>query len=569
MGKKYVDGIAKILCENINILDVVGERVPLKKTGKNYKGLCPFHSEKTASFIVSEERQSYRCFGCGASGNSISFIMENENLDFLTAIETLAERYSFDLTPYKNKNTGPVRRNLDTFYELNRLAALRYYSNLKENKRARNYLLDRGLSEKTLVHFGLGYAEDGWQNLYDEIGKNLSEQVRKESGLFGEGARGPYDRFRGRIIFPIVDLRRRVIGFGARSLDPEGIPKYLNSTDTPVFNKSFHLYGLNHAKDYRGEEKIIFLVEGYMDVISLYDKGVKNSVASLGTAFTQEQAKLLDRYCSELVILYDGDTAGIEATKRALEVLDDFPMLVKVVTLPSEMDPDDYIQKYGKEGFLEFIDKNALESIEYRIRELENNHDLETIHGKKAYLEEISLLLSRIKKYSEQDLYLRYVARRLGIDPKELRKDLKVVKEEPQKPSARKTFEEAPGILMALILQKPWLARKIHSHKWFSLLEDSWQEVILFMLKEEQFDLNKAADIFSLDQLNYMEKCKNIKLSKTDNKYWEDFFRYLLANQLDSRVKKLQSNPDDSALEEIMLLQKMRIEILTKESGGQ
>ncbi|NLY36450.1 MAG: DNA primase [Tissierellia bacterium] len=568
MAKKYVDDIARILCEHVDIIDVVGQRVALKKTGKNHKGLCPFHAEKTPSFIVSEERQSYRCFGCGAGGNSLNFVMESENLDFLTAIETLAERYHFDLNPYKNKQSGPVRRDLKTFYELNRKAALRYYANLKENNDAREYLLGRGLSEKTLVHYGLGYAKDGWHHLYDEIGKELPEDIRKESGLFGEGARGPYDRFRDRIIFPIIDLRRRVIGFGARTMDPEGIPKYLNSSDTPVFNKSFHLYGLNQAKDFRGTDKIILLVEGYMDVISLYDKGIGNAVASLGTAFTQEQAKLLERYCSELIILYDGDTAGIDATKRALEILDGFAMLVRVVTLPQSMDPDDYIKAHGKEGFLQFIEENALESIEYRLREREAHHDLKTIHGKKAYLEDIGVILGKIDKYSQQDLYLRYVSNRLNIDPEELRKDLEVVKKEPLRQSARNTFDEAPGILMALLVQKPSLAQKINSHRWYSLLEESWKEVVEFLLKEEQFVLEKAADCFSLDQLTYMEKCKNMELSDTDSKHWEDFFRYLLAKQLDSRVRNLQNDPEGSALEEIMLLQKMRIEIMAKERGG-
>ncbi len=243
-------------------------------------------------------------------------------------------------------------------------------------------------------------------------------------------------------------------------------------------------------------------------------------------------------------------------------------MLVRVVTLPQSMDPDDYIKAHGKEGFLQFIEENALESIEYRLREREAHHDLKTIHGKKAYLEDIGVILGKIDKYSQQDLYLRYVSNRLNIDPEELRKDLEVVKKEPLRQSARNTFDEAPGILMALLVQKPSLAQKINSHRWYSLLEESWKEVVEFLLKEEQFVLEKAADCFSLDQLTYMEKCKNMELSDTDSKHWEDFFRYLLAKQLDSRVRNLQNDPEGSALEEIMLLQKMRIEIMAKERGG-
>lgn len=567
MGKKYVDDIARILCDQINIVDVIGHRVTLKKTGKNYKGLCPFHSEKTPSFIVSEERQSYRCFGCGAGGNSLHFVMESENLDFLTALETLAERFHIDLNPYKNTEDRSPSLDVKAYYELNRKAALRFYANLKEDEKARSYLLGRGLSEKTLIHYGLGYAKEGWHGLYDELGKTLSDELRKQSGLFSEGTRGPYDRFRDRIIFPIIDLRRRVIGFGARTLDPQGIPKYLNSPDTPIFNKSLHLYGLNQAKDFRGPEKRILLVEGYMDVISLYDKGIGNAVASLGTAFTREQAKLLERYCSELIILYDGDTAGIEATKRALEILDDFPMMVKVVTLPEAMDPDDYIKRFGKESFLSFLEEHALESIEYRLKEIERRYDLKTMLGKKSYLEDISVLLGTINKYSQQDLYLRYVSERIGIDPEELRKDLKFIQREPPKRSAKNSFDEAPGILMGLLLQKENLAQKVYNHKWYPLLEPTWKDVISYLLQEGEYSAQRASDYFSLDQLTYMEKCKTMNLTDTDTQHWEDFFRFLLARQLDNRVKNLQMTSEEKFLEEIMLLQKMRIEIMAKEGG--
>ncbi len=566
MAKKYIDDIARILCDQLDIVDVVSQRVVLKKAGKNYKGLCPFHSERTPSFVVSDERQSYKCFGCGEGGNSIGFVMATENLDFLTALETLADRYHIDLTPYKNQDFQVTsRQDLTKFYDLNRKAALLYYNNLKENKKARNYLLNRGLSEKTLIHYGLGYASENWQDLYNQIGRGLDSQSLEESGLFGQGSRGPYDRFRDRIIFPIIDLRKRVIGFGARTMDPKGIPKYLNTADTPVFSKTYHLYGLNHAKDHRGEKRRIILVEGYMDVISLYDKGVGNAVASLGTAFTSEQARLLERYCSELVILYDGDDAGIEATKRALEILDDFSMQVRVVTLPDKMDPDDYISEFGKDKFLEYIQDNSYDSIEYRLRDLEKNHKLDTIQGKRAYLEDVDEILGRIDKYSQKELYLTYIGDRLGIDVQSLRMDMAAVKKKPGPIRRRASYEEAPGILMALVIQDNQIAKRVYNHKWFFLLDDSWRELIEFLNKEQGLNIDAALDIFSIDQLDYMDKSSKRELHESDFEYWEDFLRFLLAAQLDKRVGRLKSDPQEEALEEIMLLQKMRIEIMNKE----
>lgn len=562
MGKKYVDNIAQILCDQLSIVDVVGEKVALKKTGKNYKGSCPFHSEKTPSFIVNDEWQGYHCFGCGASGNAIGFVMESENLDFLTALETLADRYHIDLSPYRTKEQGPST-DLRPYYDANHKAAMRYYRNLQEGGKAKEYLLKRGISEQTLVRFGLGYAKNSWHDLYEEIGKKLPPEILKDSGLFGEGARGYYDRFRDRIIFPIIDLRRRVIGFGARTMDPDGIPKYLNTQDTPVFNKSYHLYGLNLAKDHRGKEKRIYLVEGYMDVISLSDKGIGNAVASLGTAFTQEQAKLLERYCDELILLYDGDDAGIEATKRALEILGDFSFRVRVVNLPDGMDPDDYVQKFGKEKFEAYVEEHAKEAMEYRLLEVESRTDIHSLHGRKAYLEEVTELLSSIPQRAQQELYLQFVSSRLGISTEGLEKDIRAAKETSHRPT-RSSKSPSPKLFMSLLLQDKEIPFKVFISPWFVYLQDSWKELVAFLVDHEGYDHEEAVDHFNLQQLKFMETARKAPLTKVDLDNWKIIFHHVVGLELDKRVKQLMESSDLSALDEIATLQKKRIELMNQ-----
>lgn len=563
MGKKYVDNIAQILCEQLSIVDVVGERVALKKTGKNLKGSCPFHSEKTPSFVVNEEWQGYHCFGCGASGNALNFVMEMENLDFLTAIETLADRYHIDLSPYRTKSDGPTL-DRKPYYDANHKAAMRFYRNLQEGGKAKEYFLKRGLSEQTLVRFGLGYAKDSWHDLYHELRDKLPEEILKDCGLFGEGARGYYDRFRDRIIFPIIDLRRRVIGFGARTLDPEGIPKYLNTQDTPVFNKSYHLYGLNLAKDHRGKDKRIYLVEGYMDVISLSDKGIGNAVASLGTAFTVEQAKLLERYCEELILLYDGDEAGIEATKRALEILSAFPYRVRVVNLPEKMDPDDYVQKYGKEEFEAYVEKNAKEAMEYRLLEIESRWDINSLHGRKAYLEEATVLLGSLQQQAQQEIYLQFVSSRLGISVEGLRKDIRVVKEGKPKEKRKLRRSPSPNLFMALLLQDKEIPLKVMLSPWFIYLQDSWKELIAFLVDHEGYDHEKAIDLFSLQQLKYMDKARKLPLSQDDLDNWQVIYHHVVGLELDRSVKALMETNEENALKRIAVLQKKRIELMNQ-----
>ena len=336
MGRQYVDGISEIIIDKVDILEIVSSYLPVKRTGKNYKALCPFHHEKTPSFVITEDRQMYHCFGCGESGNALSFVMKMENLDFLDAIAFIADRYNIDLQPYRiEQENQESRQEQEDLLEINKTVAKGFYNELKKNKGAFDYLIGREISPETLRKFGVGFAPEEWDFVYRNLKKQFGESRLLKSGLIikRDTSSGYYDRFRNRIMFPIFDIRGRVIGFGGRVMD-DSQPKYLNSPDTPVFNKSFHLYGMNYAKNHLDDQKRLIVVEGYMDVISLFDHGIRNVAASLGTALTEGHGKLIDRYAKEVVLLYDSDQAGIKATRRAIDVLSPFSLKIKVLSLP-------------------------------------------------------------------------------------------------------------------------------------------------------------------------------------------------------------------------------------------
>ncbi|MDI6706226.1 MAG: DNA primase, partial [Bacillota bacterium] len=346
--------------ESNDLVEVAAEYMTLSKNGDRYRGLCPFHREDTPSFYISAEKQLYHCFGCGAGGNVITFVMNIENLDFIDAIKFLAERSRIPL-PQQQFDSGYSRRYKlqEELFRIN-LEAARFFVNcLTGSRKAKQYLKDRGLDVKTIREFGLGYAPEGWDNLLKYLeSKGFTEESIGISGLMSErkSGSGMYDRFRDRIIFPIIDVRGRVIGFGGRTIEEGGTPKYLNSPETPVFTKGNNLYGLNIAKKHTDSGEII-VVEGYMDVISLHQRGIKNSVASLGTAFTPSQGELLKRYSRNIVIAYDSDAAGHSATIKGMDVLQSVGCKVRIIELPDGKDPDEFVRNYGSEAFYELVRK--------------------------------------------------------------------------------------------------------------------------------------------------------------------------------------------------------------------
>ena len=315
------------LKNQVNIIDIVGRCVPLKRAGSNYKGVCPFHSEKTPSFVVSEQKQIFTCFGCGASGDVIEFVQRYYNLDFNEAIEKIAGEYGITL----EKNAYNDRREI--YYKVNKMAAGFFYRAFTERaNKGYAYMKRRGISPAVLKKFGIGYADEQWDSLFRYLqSQGVDKKIILELGLASESRGKCYDKFRDRVIFPIINTAGKVIGFGGRAIDSRDNPKYLNSPESRIFQKKNNLYGLNISRQSAGKAGYIILVEGYMDVIALYQSGVENVAASLGTALTENQAKLIKRYTKDVVLSYDADGAGRAAALRGIEILKSEDCKVKVL----------------------------------------------------------------------------------------------------------------------------------------------------------------------------------------------------------------------------------------------
>jgi len=409
-----------------DIVDIISESVKLRKVGRNYQGLCPFHSEKTPSFSVSQDKQVFKCFGCGEGGNVITFVMKNRNLDFNETIRFLADRAHITLE--ENEELKKTNEKRDVYYKLHIEAARFFFNNLKEDKDMRAYFYKRGMTDYTIRTFGLGYALNSWDSLLRHLkALRYSEDEIVKSGLATKNEKGKvYDRFRNRIMFPVFDVRGRVIGFGARVMD-DSKPKYLNSPETPIFQKGTNLYGLNFALK-NSKEKNLIIVEGYMDCISLSQAGIKNVVASLGTALTKVQAKLLKRYSEEVYISYDADNAGQIATVRGLDILRAEGISVRVILIPRGKDPDDFIRAEGKDKFLELVQK-ALPLIDYKILKAKEGLDFKSEEGRITYAKRVVLILNELDPI-EKDVYLQKVSEDAGISESVLMSLMKDDKEE-------------------------------------------------------------------------------------------------------------------------------------------
>ena len=396
------------------ITDVVSSYVRLTRKASNYWRLCPFHNEKTPSFSVSQEKQIYHCFGCGKGGGVISFIMAMENLPFVEAVRLLAQRAGMEV-PETGENEG-YRRRKERLLTLNKEAARFFHETLKGPAGAAGaeYLFGkRGLSRGTVTRFGLGVAPDGWDNLIQAMtAKGFSKRELLDAGLAVDSKKGRiYDRFRNRVIFPIIDLRGEVIGFGGRVLD-DSTPKYLNSPDTPVYNKSRNLFALNIAR--KSKQGRIILTEGYMDTISLHQAGFDCAVASLGTSLTQEHAQLLSRYTKEAIIAYDGDGAGVKAAQRAIPILEQTGIQVRVLRVTGAKDPDEFIKTYGPEAFGRLLNQSE-NHIEYRLRQIAAQYDLSDDQQKVEYLRSAAEMLSTLPSPVEREVYGVRVAEQTGL----------------------------------------------------------------------------------------------------------------------------------------------------------
>lgn len=407
-----------------NIEDVISSYVQLKRAGSNFVGCCPFHSEKTPSFTVFRNNENFYCFGCGAGGDVITFMMKMENVDYITAVEHLASRAG--LTVPEDPKSMQIRINKERYFEMNKLAARFFYDSLiaPENKEALAYITARGLSPQTIKRFGIGYADNSWDSLTGYLmSKGFEKEEIKNGFLAGVSQKSGrlFDYFRNRIMFPIFDLSGNVIAFGGRIIG-DAKPKYLNSSDTPVFKKSRNLYALNHAKN--NTDSSLILCEGYMDVVALQQAGFINAVATLGTALTSEQTRIIARYANTVYLCYDSDEAGQRASKRAIDMLGDVGVNVKVVTMEGAKDPDEYIKKFGKAAFEKLL-RGSDGHIEYSIKNISAKFDLTVPEQKLAYLDECCNMLSGVFSEMEREIFIQRISTESGISRDIIRNEVK------------------------------------------------------------------------------------------------------------------------------------------------
>ncbi len=418
----YPDDVIEEVRTRNDIVDIIGQYVNLKKKGANYFGLCPFHNEKSPSFSVSPGKQMYYCFGCGAGGNVITFVMEYENYSFVEAVKMLADRAGITLPEVEYSKEAKAAADLkNTLLEINRLAANYFYYSLKQptGKIGYDYLKRRKLTDETIKRFGLGFANKTSNDLYKYMrSKGYSDAILKESGLFFIEERGAHDKFWNRVMFPILDVNNRVIGFGGRVMG-DGEPKYLNSPETKLFDKSKNLYGLNYARTSRA--KYMLICEGYMDVIALHQAGFTNAVASLGTAFTSQHAVLLKRYTDQVVLTYDSDGAGVRAALRAIPILKEVGMSVKVLNMKPYKDPDEFIKNLGAEEFQKRID-DAVNSFMFEIAVIRSEYNMQDPESKTGFYNAAARKLLEFSEKLERDNYTEAVAREYMIPVEDLKR---------------------------------------------------------------------------------------------------------------------------------------------------
>lgn len=428
---RYIpDEIVEQIRASSDIVEIVSDYVRLKKQGRNYVGLCPFHNEKTPSFMVSQEKQIYRCFGCGEGGNIFSFLMKRGNLSFPEAVAVLAERSGISIPEEDDPERDARAKKTEQAYKLNELVKDFYQYVLKNHdiaRGARSYLEQRGVTPETADKFQIGFAPPSWDSQINFLKKKgYSVEILEQMGFIlakTKGAPGYYDRFRNRIMFPVWNIQGKVVGFGGRVLD-DSLPKYLNSPETPLFNKGHLLYGINKALESIRRLDQVIIVEGYMDVISCHQAGIENVVASLGTAFTPEQGKLLLRYTRQVVFAYDADTAGVNAAMRGWQVLDDIGCRVRVVSIPEGKDPDDYIRNHGPEQFLLLVNERALSLSDYKTDRALEKYDIYTLEGKFKIASEVIPSIINLSNEIEKDEAIMKLAKRLHLSPDAIRAEV-------------------------------------------------------------------------------------------------------------------------------------------------
>lgn len=532
----FQDSFLQELKLRSDITEIASSYVNLKRHGRNMVGLCPFHGEKTPSFNIYTESGSFYCFGCGAGGDVITFIMKIENLDYVEAVKFLAQRAGMEMP--ENTYDDSLSKLRMRIYEANREAARFFHATLlsQRGQSGLNYLRGRALSDRTIRHFGLGFADDDWNSLCNHLkNKGFSEYEIYSANLAfkRKNGNGIYDRFVNRVMFPIIDLRGNVIAFGGRIMTDEK-PKYLNTSDTPVFKKSENLFSLNNAKS--SGTRTLILCEGYMDVIALNQAGFTNAVATLGTALTNEQAVLMKRYADEVIICYDADGAGQKATARAIEILRNAGLPIKILTVPSGKDPDEFIRSKGENGpaaFKLLIEKCG-NDIEYRLMKLRENYNLNTTDGKVAFLNEAVKIVATIESPIERDVFASKLCTELEIDKNAFLEQISKVKRRDRRENIKKETRQiqaelngqsdkinrehykkprsssAEEALLVYLINNPDYANSISERvtpdKFSNSLIKRYYEYVLSKIKSGYEPLTSVSSDFNSDEVSYLYK---------------------------------------------------------------
>lgn len=548
-----------------DIVKVISDYIKVQQSGINYKGLCPFHGEKTPSFYINTSKQIYKCFGCGEGGDVINFVMKIENLEFMDAVKLLAKDCGIEINTNMDEQSKIRMEKVKKIQDINTEAARYYFSNLiKEKNYGYEYLRRRGLDDKIIKKFGLGYAPKAWTNLMEYlISKGYDKETLVECGLvtYKKDGNKYYDRFINRVIFPIFDYRGNVIGFGGRVLD-DSLPKYLNSPDTLAFNKKYNLYGLNFARK-NITDRTVILVEGYMDLISLYQYGIRNVCATLGTALTIDQGNLLKRYVDTVVISYDSDDAGVKATLRAIDILTSVGINVKVLNLKDVKDPDEFIRKYGLEGYQKSI-ADAVHYIRYKIVKCKENYDLSKDEQRLKFTKESTKIIKGLKSPVDIDYYINFLSSESKIGVESLKKEVygksyksnynpklkndrhvQIDKNAYKRPTIINNGNEIiEKTLIRLILEEKEIRRllilKLDEND-FTLNEN--KEILKFIIKNEEMDKITIDKLKSLNLsedylLNlYSMKIENINVN--DKKSIEEIVKQIKRNKLQNDIDNL------------------------------
>lgn len=572
------------LKQNIDIVDLANSFSNLKRSGRNYTGLCPFHGEKTPSFFVYPETQSFYCFGCGAGGDSITFAMQAENLDYIEAVRYLASRAGMSVPEDGvDDSMSKLRKRL---LSLNKEAAKHYFETLNSpsGAPALSYLRKRGLSDGTIKKFGLGYAPESWNFMVDYLkGKGYTLSEIQQSNLGVKSKKGSvYDQFRNRVIFPIIDVRGNVVAFGGRTLSERG-PKYLNSAETPVFTKSKQLFALNKAKNTK--EEAFILAEGYMDVISLHQAGFENTVATLGTALTTNQAQIVAKYVKEVLLCYDSDEAGQKATRRAIDILEKAGLKTKIIELGESKDPDEYIKKNGAIRFklkLEGSDS----AVQFQLNQIKKTVDMYTPEGRTAYLQEAVKVLANLTSPIERDIYATEIAKETNVQKnvimESLQTQLKILKGKQRKEEKRKIIdsvttdlnrdkinpEKAKNLrgakveeeLIAALLKNPEYAKKVEGQLQEEDFATSFNKLVILEIlngvkQHGDMSISMLSQRFSAEQLAFISKILADKslmhYTEKDTLQLVQTLKEISQNTIDKQLGNMDSESMNKYIEEL------------------